>query len=313
MDVELARTLLVAAAAGNFVTAAERLHVTQSTVSARIRNLETLLGVKLFNRHRGGVELTAAGRRFLRHAKTLVQTLEQARQDVALPEGFAGSLTLSGRIALWDGFLPAWSAWMRRNSPHTSLRLEIGFEEEIMQGLAQGALDIGVLYTPGRRPGLAHEPLFDETLVLVSTDPARPWPDPGYCHVDWGPDFHARFSAAFPDAPAPALHANIGWLAVQTLQANGGSAYLPLRMVRQLETGGQLHRVPAAPVFTQPVYMVYPLDRDDDALATALEGLRLLARKEQRSARLDAPFTATYDEASPRAVSSPSSDSSTID
>ncbi|OYY59452.1 MAG: LysR family transcriptional regulator, partial [Hydrogenophilales bacterium 28-61-11] len=54
MDTELARTFLMVAATGNFVAAASRLHVTQSTVSARIHSLETTLGARLFQRGRNG-------------------------------------------------------------------------------------------------------------------------------------------------------------------------------------------------------------------------------------------------------------------
>lgn len=49
MDTELARTFLTVAATGHFVAAASRLHITQSTVSARVRTLEDELGVRLFN------------------------------------------------------------------------------------------------------------------------------------------------------------------------------------------------------------------------------------------------------------------------
>ena len=59
---------------------------------------------------------------------------------------------------------------MRRSAPEVALRLEIGFEEGMMQGLVQGTLDIGVMYTPERRPGLGIERLFDEPLVLAFLD-----------------------------------------------------------------------------------------------------------------------------------------------
>jgi DNA-binding transcriptional LysR family regulator len=280
MDIEFARTFLAVVAAGNFVGAAERLHVTQSTVSARIQAIEVRLGARLLRRGRGGAVLTPAGTRFLRHAKTLVRTLEQAQHDVGLPEGFCGSLTLAGRIALWDGFLPAWADWMRRSAPDISLRLGIGFEEGMMQDLVQGVIDIGVMYTPERRPGLGIERLFDETLVLVTTDRARRWPDAAYLHVDWGPEFYAQFSAGFADLPPPALHANIGWIGVQYMLANGGAAYLPQRMVRLLLARGIVWRIDSAPSFTLPAYMVHALDRDDPIMAQALTGLRQLATAE---------------------------------
>ena len=284
MDTELARTFLAVAATGNFVAAASRLFVTQSTVSARIHSLETTLGARLFQRGRNGAELTPAGKRFLRHAKHLVRTVEQARHDVGLPQGYSDVLTLSGRIAVWEGFLPHWVAWMREASPETSLRLEIGFEADIMQGLIEGTVDIGVMYTPSARSGLVVEALFDETLILVTSDRTRGWPDPGYIHIDWGPEFHAQFSDHYSDAPPPTLVANIGWLGVQQLLTYGGSGYFPQRLVRHHIEDGLLWRVPDSPQFKLPSWMVFPRDSDSSALKYALDGLRTLAREEQARA-----------------------------
>lgn len=282
MDIEFARTFLAVAAAGNFNAAAKRLHITQSTVSARIRTLENQLGVNLFLRGRSGAQLTAAGRRFLRHAKTLVRTLKQARHELGLPSGYRGSITLSARIALWEEFLPRWVDWMRTSIPDVSLRLEIGFEEDIMQGLVQGILDIGLMYTPESRPGMAVEQLFDEVLVLICTHPHRPWPDPDYIHVDWGPEFQAQFSARFPNQDTSAQAVNIGWLALQLILRRGGSAYLPLRMVREHLSQGRLWRKHAIPLIRLPVYMVYPLDRKETYLAQAVVGLRSLGEQEKQ-------------------------------
>lgn len=282
MDIEQARTFLQVVAIGNFQGAAEQLHVTQSTVSARIQNLERELGAKLFTRGKQGACLTGAGQRFVRHAQTLVRTADIARQDVGLPEGYSGGLTVSGRIALWENFVPRWVAWMREVAPSISLRLEIGFEQGIMHGLVQNTLDIGLMYTPESRPGLGQERLFDETLILVTTDKMRPWPDPGYIHVDWGTEFFHQFSVHFPDHPTPALSANIGWIGIRQLLMSGGSAYFPVRMVRTLLAKKRLHRVSNSPHFSVTAHMVYPLSRNDGFLQQALEGLRRLGRDERR-------------------------------
>lgn len=282
MNIEQAQTFLQVVAIGNFLGAAEKLHVTQSTVSARIQNLERKLGAKLFTRGKQGAALTAAGQRFVRHAQTLVRTADIAKQDVGLPDGYAGGLTVSGRIALWEGFLPQWVAWMREAAPTISLRLEIGFEQDIMNGLVQNTLDIGLMYTPQARPDLGLERLFDETLILVTTDRKRAWPDPGYVHVDWGTEFFHQFSIHFPAHPAPALSANIGWLGIQQLMTSGGSGYFPLRMVRPLLAEKRLYRMPDTPHFVLTAYMVYSLSRNDAFLEKALAGLRLLGREERR-------------------------------
>ncbi len=285
MDIELARTFLAVAATGNFVAAGNRLHVTQSTVSARIQTLENQLGARLFVRGRNGAELTAAGKRFLSHAKNLVRTLEQARHDVGLPQGYHDVLTLSARIGLWEGFLPRWVEWMRKAAPNVSLRLEIGFETDIMQGLIEGTVDIGAMYTPVTRPGLVIEHLFDETLLLVTSSLKKSWTGEDYIHIDWGPEFHAQFSEHYPEVASPAMTVNIGWLAMQQVLAFGGSGYFPERLVREHIDGGRLQRVPDSPHFKLPAYIVYPRESHHETLNHALDGLRALGEEEQARRR----------------------------
>ena len=284
MDIEQARTFLAVAANGSFLEAASRLHITQSTVSARIQNLENYLGAKLFVRNRAGAVLTPAGKRFMRHAKSLLITIEQARHDVGLPSRFRGSITIGARIALCEGFLPQWVAIMRQTAPDISLRNEIGFEEDLMRQLVEGTLDIGLMYTPQHSPGLQVEHLFDETLVLLTTDPEKAWPDENYIYIDWGPEFYAQHTNSYPELERPAQVANIGWLGVQLILSNGGSCFLPIRMAKEFLEDDRLYRVPDSPVFRLPAYMVFPRERESTALEQALEGLRSLAAIERAAA-----------------------------
>lgn len=281
METELARTFLAVIGAGSFINAAERLHVTQSTVSARIHALEEQLGCILFVRNKAGTTLTAAGRQFQKHAGTLVRTVEFARHDVGVARGVRAALTVGGRFGLWEQLLLHWLPQMRERAPDVSIRAEIAMEADLMQGLVEGRLDIGVMYTPESRPGLIVEPLLEETLVLVSTGPAkRERPGPGYVYVDWGPEFYARHSASFPDLVGPALTVNIGWLGLHHILEHGGSGYFPLRLVRGYLEERRLTRLSGAPEFSQPAYLVYPAEERADYLEAALEEIRRLARHE---------------------------------
>ena len=240
MDTELARTFLTVIDAGNFIGAADRLHVTQSTVSARIHSLEEQLGCKLFVRNKAGTALTPAGHQFQKHAPL-----------------------------------------MRQPAPDVSVRAEIGFETDLMQGLIEGRLDIGVMYTPQSRPGLTVEALMAENLVMVSTRPtARAEPDADYVYVDWGPEFYAKHNARFPEFVGAGITANIGWLGLQHVLQFGGSGYFPIRLVQPYLADGQLHRLPDAPAFPLPAYLVYSNDADQDLLDPALEGIRQVAAAE---------------------------------
>ncbi|BCO31253.1 transcriptional regulator [Thiohalobacter sp. COW1] len=288
MDFEQVRTFLSVAANGSFLEAAKRLHVTQSTVSARIQNLEDYLGTRLFVRNRAGASLTPTGKRFLRHAKSLLLTLEQARHDVGLPGRFRASITVGARIALWEGFLPQWVGHMRETAPDISIRSEISFEEDLMRRLVEGTLDIGLMYTPQHSPGLEVEHLFDERLVLLTTNPEQAWPGPDYIYVNWGPAFYAQHRDNFPDLERPAQTVNIGWLGIQLILCNGGSCFVPIRMAEAFIDSQRLFVVPDSPEFKLPAYMVYPRESEAEVVSQALAGLRLFAENERQKYTEDA-------------------------
>jgi DNA-binding transcriptional LysR family regulator len=290
MDTELARTFLTVVSAGNFIAAAERLHVSQSTVSTRIHSLEEQLGCILFIRNKAGTTLTSAGRQFQRHASALVRTVEQARQDVGIPRGFNGTLVVGGRIGLWEEYLLRWLPLMRARHPDISVRAESSLEPEIMQGIVEGRIDIGVMYTPQSRPGLKVERLFEEQLVLVSTDPEGGGePGAGYVYVDWGPEFYARHSVSFPNFAGPSITVNIGWLGLQHVLENGGSGYFPRRIVQSLLAQGRLHLAAGAPEFSMPAYVTYPLDRDAAHIASAIAIMHDVARAETTAVKAAPP------------------------
>lgn len=272
MDTELARTFLAVIEAGSFSNAAERLHVTQSTVSARVHTLETFLGSTLFVRNKAGTSLTAAGRQFQRHALLLIRTVEQARHDVGVPKGYRASITLGGRFGLWEDLLLRWLGVMRQTLPDISVRAEIGFESDLMQGLIDGRLDIGVMYTPQSRPGMVVEKLFEESLVFVTTNPTAPAEN--YVYVDWGPEFYARHSTEFSRAEGSALTVNIGWLALQHILRDGGSGYFPRRLVAAYLDTGTLVCPPDAPTFALPAYAVYASDDHESPVPLALALIR---------------------------------------
>ena len=282
MNIDLARTFLEIAETGNFNKAAERLHVTQSTVSMRIKALEDELGRPLFARSKAGTELTAAGNQFHRYATTMVRVWEQARQELALPPGFRSVLTVGGQFSLWDRMLLRWVPWMRDAMPDVALRVEVGLSDGLMRQLSEGLIDVGVMYSPLSRPGLHTEKLLEERLVLVSTTPREmgQW-DGDYIFVDWGPEFRAAHSQSFPDLSTPAISVGLGALGLQHILANGGFGYFPMRVVRPYLADNRLYQIAEAPEFRRPAFMVYPAaDEQSDWLRTAVRGLRYVASLE---------------------------------
>ena len=286
MDITLARTFLEIVAAGNFVRAAERLHVTQTAVSVRVQTLEELLDRKLFVRNKRGATLTPAGEQFLRYAPLLIQVWERARQQVAVPPGLNAVIAIGAELSLWTPFLLDWLVWMRRTAPQLALRTQIGLAEALMNQVSEGILDIAVLYAPQHRPGLKVELLMKEKLVLVSTARRKGAERSGdYVYVDWGPEFAAHHNLSYPDLSNPGTHVDLGPLGLQYVLKAGGSGYFRLHAVAPYLRSRKLSLVRGAPEFLYPAYAVYSEEADPKIVTPALAGLRHVAKSQDARAR----------------------------
>ncbi|CAN7471534.1 LysR family transcriptional regulator [Variovorax paradoxus] len=279
MDINLARTFLEIADTRSFQRAAERLHVTQTSVSARVRTLEELLGRPLFVRNKAGAVLTAAGEQFLPHATMLVQVWERARHQVAVPVGSRAVLAIGCEISLWDPLLLQWLLWMRTAAPQLAIRTEVGFPHDLLDKVAAGVLDMAIAYAPQQRPGLRVELLIEEKLVMVTTAQHPRVPRPAdYVYVDWGPEFAAQHGLAFPELSNAAVSAGLGPLGREYLLAAGGTGYFRHDVVRSHLESGRLRRVPGTPEFLYPAYAVYAVGADAAIVDPALAGLRQVVK-----------------------------------
>lgn len=275
MDFAQIRTFMEVVEAGSFVRAAQALNVTQSTVSARVKELEMLLGQALFVRRKSGVVLTPAGRRFQPHAATFLHVLQQARQDVALPAATAAVLSIGAQFSLWERILLQWVGDFRAAHGDVAVRAQVGTPESLMRYLTDGLLDFAVMYAPEARPGFRIEKLMDESLIMVASQPSHAGPGGAdYVFVDWGPDFDAWHSAQFPPYNAAGLHVSLGALGLKHILVRGGAGYFPARVVAADIARGVLYPVAGAPEFVRPAHVIYATDAESAVRDTALESLR---------------------------------------
>ena len=281
MDIELARTFIEIVSTGSFIKAADRLHVAQTTVSARVRLLEEQLGRPLFVRNKAGASLTPAGEQFLRFAPTFVQLWQRAQQQVAVPEGHRAVLTIGSEVSLWQPLLVEWVRMMRRSHPNIALRVHVDVPQDLITHVAAGLVDIAIMYAPQHRPGLEVDLVVEEELVLVTSDLAKyRESDPNYVHVEWGSEFSLHYAVSFPET-VPSLVTNLGPLALSYVLLEGGSGYFRLHAVQSHLATGKLHLVPGAPRFSFPVYAAHSKNVDANALDAALTALRAVASLEE--------------------------------
>lgn len=156
---------------GSFMAAAEKLHTVQSNISAHIKKLEQELDASLLNRQKG-VQLTAAGRQLLTHARLLLQ---QHQQLQTLFDGSnsssAGSLLLGSMETTLAVRLPEVLAEFCQLMPSVDVQITAAPSADLMRALESGRIDAA--FVAGRQPGdhWLQRPVFEETLVLISSQP----------------------------------------------------------------------------------------------------------------------------------------------
>lgn len=274
MDIDLARTFLEIIRSGSFIATAERLHITQTAVTARVRSLETQLGCRLFVRNRAGARLTPDGERFVAYATQLVQTWETARRDLPLPRGYDKLLSLGAEVSLCNPLMLAWVQRLRQAMPDHALRNEIASGNELQKQLDLGALDAALVHQPEYWPGLQVEQLLEEKLIqVVNANDPEP-----YLYVDWGPAFRQQHDLALPGHMRAALSFSLGPLALQYLLQCGGRGYFRTRVVQRYLDEGTLKRVEQAPEFSYPIYLVYSRAAQSPALFRAIDLLHEAAQ-----------------------------------
>lgn len=152
----------------SFTRAAERLHITQSTLSHQIRQLEDELGVQLFRRVRRRVVVTDSGELFLSYVTHALSAVDQGASAL---KADASQLTGSVRVGATHTFnldlMPECVAAFLAQHPGIRIIVEELSAEAVDTGLESGTLDLGIAYRPLSGAAVRFEPLYNEEMVLV--------------------------------------------------------------------------------------------------------------------------------------------------
>jgi len=152
---------------GNFSRAAEAMAVSQPALSASIRQVETILGVRLFERTTHRVNLTEAGEALLPHAWRLLTTADNAFRDM---NDTLRRRTTTVRIGTMPSALPALAqfvAGLDQDTRAISVDITDGTSDTLITGLQRGALDMAICATTLIEEGLSGTPLIEDEMALV--------------------------------------------------------------------------------------------------------------------------------------------------
>ena len=168
MELRHLRYFVAVAEAGSLTVAAEkRLHTAQPSLSRQIRDLEYEVGVPLMNRSVHGIELTAAGRAFLDHARLAlvqVETATEAARRAAHPA--KPTFALGFLTGLEMDWLPEAMRILRDELPNLEISISSQYSPDLAQALLRGKLDVAFMRPEAHMPDLNYTVIVKEPLVV---------------------------------------------------------------------------------------------------------------------------------------------------
>lgn len=261
MDQEEIRTILAISRTGSFTRAAETLHVTQSTVTARVQQLERELGVAIWDRNTRRLILTGDGEKLMPLFERAELLYQRIRETVDASRFFR-HVTVGAVHSQWSsGILPLLRGWMD-SRPGITWRLISGHSRDLLELLRDGTLDIAFSYLPSQEPGLRSTLLAEQPLILIgarsevhamNTEDVKAR---SLAFLDWGPPFSEWFQEEF-DGFDPAVQVDQAPLLVQILLQGDFFGFMPPAMARDALKLGSLHPTPYVPKKPVPMRTLF--------------------------------------------------------
>jgi DNA-binding transcriptional LysR family regulator len=256
MQLELIETFLDLCDTRSFNKTAERLGVTQSTVSGRIKTLENNVGRRLFQRSRSGTALTTEGLRFEPHARSLRHnwvtalnaTRDTAMTGVTMRIGLQHDLVGIGISQLIGQF--------RETLPETVFMFEADYSTQMCHDLVSGKQDIAVLYSPQTHPDLYFETMGEVSYVMISPTASRlnDVSAEQYILANYSPTFAHTHAALLPSLTNVSLSIGQNAAMVDLLTSLSGTGYVLRHSADALVDAGVCRRVTDAPIIAQTVF-----------------------------------------------------------
>lgn len=167
-DLVSIRLAVLCAQTGSLTTAARQCNLVLPAASRRIKELESALGCALFLRHSRGLDVTPAGRIFMRRGLAMLQEMESLGAELQdLQQGVVRHVRLFAGTAAIHQFLPPLLAAYAEQHPEVQIDLEEQVSEQVVLALRDGRADVGVFVQGPNTEGLEVRDFRQDELVLI--------------------------------------------------------------------------------------------------------------------------------------------------
>lgn len=175
LEIRHLRYFLAVAEAGSFSRAADRLGISQPSVSQQMRDLESDLRVSLFQRRGKRILLTLKGMIFQEHARVILRQLENFLEELSSEPGrLRGALRLGVVPYLEVALVPHLLGLFAADHPGISLTVEEISSSDIETALEEGVMDVGLGFLTRHSPNLRYERLWTDQIALIVPE-THPW------------------------------------------------------------------------------------------------------------------------------------------
>ncbi len=170
MELSWLNTFIMAAQCGNFRKTAELLFISQPSVSVHIKQLERELGVELFERDNRKVKLTEEGKRYLEHARKLMEVYQNGIEDLqSIKQGYSTKLSLAISPLLADTIVPYILKKYLKQHPEIEISVKIIESTDIEAAVLNEEVDLGLSCLNTVHSDLICEQLYNHKVVLVTS------------------------------------------------------------------------------------------------------------------------------------------------
>ncbi|UFJ42973.1 LysR family transcriptional regulator [Brevibacillus humidisoli] len=273
MDFDQLRAFYTVAQTKNFTKAAELLHLVQSTVTMRIKQLEERVGKPLFIRDKRSVEITQAGRALLPYAERILKLAHEGLSEVAALQPYEDRLSIGSLDSIWSFLLEPILKEYHLRYPKIAVRTKTGHSSDVIQYLHDHIIQIGIVYIPPTLPNFEVIPFYNDEIVLVA-HPDHPIARIGVIDiseiatlpllfVNWGQPFQQWISQTLPPGYVPKLQVDKAQLAIDLVKEGVGVSLMTRSAVKVELAQGELVQIDisGSKPPQRPAYVVLPREK----------------------------------------------------
>ncbi|MDI1226350.1 MAG: LysR family transcriptional regulator [bacterium] len=256
----------------NVSRAAERLGISQPSLSLAMQRLEDSVGVGLLVRSKRGVTLTPAGKQLLAHAKQLMQAWDDVKAGaLASQNDIQGSYSIGCHPSMGMNLLAHIIPTLMKQHPKLDFRLRHDISRKVAEDVVSMKTDIGIVVNPVQHPDLVIHHLASDEVTLWTKEKARDLPDVLICDPELlqtqgimkklkkaGISFSRTLTCSSLEV--------IGDLTAH----GGGTGIIPARVAARAKQ--KLQRVDKAPVFHDEHCLIYRVENKNIKTMQAING-----------------------------------------